>query len=52
MPVVISPLKEVLNEKLKEASDLFRMNPEDKIALRYVNAIHDIIAVCENRNRY
>lgn len=50
--IVISPLKETLNEKLKESSELVMINPNDKSAQKYLEAIHALIAVCENRNRF
>lgn len=52
MPIVISPLKEELNKALEEASKCLATHPEEQSALKYVNAIHRIIAVCENRKRY
>lgn len=52
VPVVISPLKDELNKALREASELLATRPEEKSALRYVNAIHRLIDVCEKRNRY
>lgn len=52
MPVVISLLKDELNKALREASELLATRPEETSALRYVNAIHRLIDVCEKRNRY
>lgn len=52
MPVVISPLKDELNKALEEASKLLVTHPEERSALKYVNAIHRLIDICEKRNRY
>lgn len=52
MPNVRSKLKDALDEALKDASDCLRRNPEDHIALKFVNTIHHLIDVCEERNRY
>lgn len=54
MPNVRSKLKDALDEELKRATAiLVRCDQQSvKIALEYVNAIHRIIDVCEERNRY
>ena len=52
MPNVRSKLKDALDEELKIASQCLAMNPSDHIALKFVNAIHHLIDVCEERNRY
>lgn len=52
MPTVRSKLKDALDEALKEATDILLRYPEEKSALKYVNAIHKLIKVCEDRKRY
>lgn len=52
MPTVRSKLKDALDQCLKEATENLLHYPEEKSALNYVNAIHKLIDVCEERKRY
>ena len=52
MPTIKSQIKTILEEKLKEANKLLLQYPNEKSALKYVNAIIEINDVCEKRGRY
>lgn len=52
MPTVRSKLKDALDEALKDATETLLHYPDEKSALKYVNAIHKLIDVCEERKRY
>lgn len=47
-----SQIKEALFRYLKEANECVLRYPEERSALKYANAINDLINVCESRNRY
>lgn len=52
MPTVRSKLKDALDEALKNATDTLLKYPDEKSALKFVNTIHKLIDVCEERKRY
>ena len=47
-----SLIKDALFKYLKEANECVLHYPEERSALKYANAINDLINVCETRNRY
>jgi len=52
MPTVRSKLKDALDEALKDANDCLLHFPEERSAMKYVNAIRKLQNVCEERKRY
>lgn len=52
MPTLKSQLKEVLDKKLKDASECILQFPNERSAQRYLASVYEIIAVCEKRKRY
>ena len=47
-----SQIKDALFKYLKEANECLLRFPEERSALKYANAIQNIIDVCEQRGRY
>lgn len=47
-----SQIKDALFKALKEANECVLHFPEERSALKYANAIQNLINVCEKRGRY